>query len=133
MPCARALGTPRSAANGDSCRPLARGRGDPAATVPGVAAPPAPADQGSAPEAEQGQRRGLGNGGLGAEDQEAGSVQAAAGRGDEVGDEGPGGAVVLLHIVGGGAVDEEVAVGAEHQALGSEQAAAAGGDEGGDE
>jgi hypothetical protein len=104
-------------------------RGD--VPFPGVAAPPAPGPQGSASEAEQ-ERRRLGNGG-GAKGQEAGSVQAAAARGDELGDEGLGRAVVLQHIVGGCAVDEEVAVRAEHQASGSEQATAARGDEVSDE
>src|SRR5450432_4006665 len=43
-------------------RPLARGRGGRAAALPGVAAPSVPGRQGSAAEAEQDQRRRLGNG-----------------------------------------------------------------------
>src|SRR5436305_9653281 len=85
---------------------------------------PAVADKAGNAQAHQGQGRRLGGREGGGKDTEAGSVQAAAAGGDEVGDEGPGRAVVLLHIVGGGAVDEEVAVGSELQASGSEQAAA---------
>src|SRR5262245_4908223 len=50
-------------------------------------------------------------------------------RGDELADEGAGGAVVLQHRVARLACDEEVAVRAERHALGLIEAAEAGGDE----